>query len=277
MLRSAKALRDGNEEGFILIVALLAVAGLSLIAVDLSTRSSGFAQIASIESGLIEAGFASDAGLAKALAALSDDTDPYWAQSMASEAGMAWQFDRATVRLRIQAESGKVDLMVGEIELIDGVVKALVADATVRSDIMQRVKQVRNTQTPPRTISAILPPSLRITPLASRFGECLTVFSGQASVDPLSATPLVRKLLIGQRTDLDEAMAQSVRIGRITPDLAAGLGSRLVVQRPLYTVEVEARIANGIVSRQAALVLLAPGQAPEILRRFDFAPSQETF
>jgi hypothetical protein len=83
---------------------------------------------------------------------------------------------------------------------------------------------------------------------------------------------LLRTILVGQRADLVAAMAESVKSGRITPDLAAGLGSRVVTQRPLYTVEVEARVPGGIVSRQAALVLLTPGEAPKVLRRLDLVP-----
>jgi hypothetical protein len=186
---------------------------------------------------------------------------------MASDDGLAWQFDRAAVRVRIRAESGKIDVMAGDLKLIAGVVDALVPDEALRSEILQGIKKARSSQVPPRTIASILPPSLRITSLASKLGECLTVFSGQSGVDPLSATPLVRKLLVGQRADLGTAMAQSVRSGRIAPDLAAGLGSQLVAQRPLYTIEVEARIPGGSVSRQEALVQVAPNQPPEVLRR----------
>jgi hypothetical protein len=261
-----------EEGGFVLVLALIAVLGLSLIAVDLGRRSSEFAEIASVESGLIEAGFAADAGLAVALAALSDETDLHAARSMASDEGLQWHFDRATIRIRIQSESGKVDLMAGELELIRGVVGALVADETMRGEILRRVEDVRRSQIPPRTIAAILPPSLRVTSLASRLSACLTVFSGQAGIDPISATPLVRKLMIAERADLVMAMAQSVRTGRIAPDLAAGLGSRLIGQRPLYTIAIEARLPNGVVSRRAVLARVTHGRDAEILRRLDPGP-----
>jgi hypothetical protein len=265
---STAASRDGDT-GFVLIVALMAVLGLSLVAVDLGRRSSASAEAAAVESGLIEAGLASDAGLARALAALSDDTDPYLARSLVTADGLAWSFGRAAVRLRIRPESGKIDLMAGEIELIRGVVEALVPDEASRADILRRVHAMRNVNMPPHAVSAILPPSLRVTALASRLADSLTVFSGQSGVDPLSASPLVRKLLVARRADLAAAMVASVASGRIASDLAAGLGNRLVTQRPLYTIEVEARLPGGIVSRQAVLVTLVPGQDPEILRRLE--------
>jgi hypothetical protein len=263
---------DRDSSGFILVVALMAVLGLSLVAVDLGRRSSASAEAAAVDSGLIEAGFAAEAGMARALAALSDDTDPYLARSLVSDDGLAWSFERAALRLRIRSESGKVDLMAGEIELVRGVVEALVPDGASRAEIMRRVRAMRNVNMPPPTISAILPPALRITALAARLADGLTVFSGQSGVDPLSANPLVRRLLVARRADLAAAMAESVASGRVASDLAAGLGSRLVAQRPLYTVEAEARLPGGIVSHEAVLVELVPGQVPDILRRLDAAP-----
>jgi hypothetical protein len=267
-----RRLSPHKDGGFVLVLALLAVVALSLIAVDLAGRSSRLSQGAVVESGLIEAGLAADVGLVRILAALSATDDPL-AHALDAYRGRAgWRFGETDVELRLRAESGKVDLLAGELDLIRGVVEAELPEVDARADVLARMVAVRASGRPPRSIRSVLPPALQIGDLAARLEENLTVYSGQSGVDPLSATPLLRRLIVGPRSDLADPMEESVRTGRIVPDIAAGLGSRLVHQRPLYTISAEARLPNGLRARRAALVQVEPGRPPQILRVFQVAP-----
>jgi len=267
---------SGGESGFVLFAVLVAIVALSALAVWITGRATSDAQTLSVEASLLQARNAADAGLQRVLAALADQEDSLRRGLSPYAPGARWTFGSADLRLRVRAESGKVDVLVGNRQLLGLVVRATISDAALADEILGRIDRLRQGGAVPESLIALFPPALRLGDTAHILDDHLTLVANQGGVDPLAATPLVRGAILALYPGLDAAMAQSVENGLLTADLAAGLGAMISQQRPLYTIDAQASLPNGIRSRRSALVTLdSAGRSARIERMLDLPPTDE--
>jgi hypothetical protein len=248
---SNKKIRE-TDQRFVLFAVLVAVLAISALAVSTAGWMTADAGALTVEANIIESCSAAEAGLVRSFASFEDRDDVLGLTPYKPE--VQWTFQGVSVRLRMRAESGKLDVLYADPKWVEFVVRAMIEDDQLQRQILDRIAAMRKTNALPYDLAAILPASARVTNQAHVLDDFLTIFSAQNGIDPLAAAPLVRNAIIQNRPDLKEAMDQSGKAGRITPDLAAGLGPIIVQPRPLYTVEAQAQLPNGIRCREAALV-----------------------
>ena len=264
-----------DQHGFILFAVLVAVVAISMLAVSLSRRAGADAGSLAVEADMILADTAADAGVVRIIAALGNLEDPLARRLSPYNDAIRWMFGGLSVDLRVRAESGKVDILAGDRQLIERVVGKAITDPELASAVLARIDEIRQKRILPDTLAAILPPAARLSAQAYALDQHLTVFSAQSGIDPLAASAIVRDSLIELRPQLKAAMAESLQLGYLTTALTEGLGSAIAQQRPLYSIEAQAILPNGIVARRGALVSTAGnGGDVRVERRYELAPTQ---
>lgn len=270
-----RASMSSDQRGFILFAVLVAVVAISMLAVSLSRRAGADAGSLAVEADMILADTAADAGVVRIMAALGDLDDPLARRLSPYNGAIRWIFGGLSVDLRVRAESGKVDVFAGDRQLIERVVGKAIADPELASAVLARIDELRQKRILPDTLAAILPPAARLSAEKYALDQHLTVFSAQTGIDPLAASEIVRDSLIELRPQLKSAMAESLQLGYLTTALTEGLGSAIAQQRPLYSIEAQAVLPNGIVARRGALVSTAGnGGDVRVERRYELAPTQ---
>ena len=270
-----RASMSSDQRGFILFAVLVAVVAISMLAVSLSRRAGADAGSLAVEADMILADTAADAGVVRIMAALGDLDDPLARRLSPYNGAIRWIFGGLSVDLRVRAESGKVDVFAGDRQLIERVVGKAITDPELASAVLARIDELRQKRILPDTLAAILPPAARLSAEKYALDQHLTVFSAQTGIDPLAASEIVRDSLIELRPQLKSAMAESLQLGYLTTALTEGLGSAIAQQRPLYSIEAQAVLPNGIVARRGALVSTAGnGGDVRVERRYELAPTQ---
>ena len=270
-----RASMSSDQRGFILFAVLVAVVAISMLAVSLSRRAGADAGSLAVEADMILADTAADAGVVRIMAALGDLDDPFARRLSPYNGAIRWIFGGLSVDLRVRAESGKVDIFAGDRQLIERVVGKAITDPELASAVLARIDELRQKRILPDTLAAILPPAARLSAEKYALDQHLTVFSAQTGIDPLAASEIVRDSLIELRPQLKAAMAESLQLGYLTTALTEGLGSAIAQQRPLYSIEAQAILPNGIVARRGALVSTAGnGGDVRVERRYELAPTQ---
>lgn len=266
---------SSDQRGFILFAVLVAVVAISMLAVSLSRRAGADAGSLAVEADMILADTAANAGVVRIMAALGDLDDPLARRLSPYNGAIRWIFGGLSVDLRVRAESGKVDIFAGDRQLIERVVGKAITDPELASAVLARIDELRQKRILPDTLAAILPPGARLSAEKYALDQHLTVFSAQTGIDPLAASEIVRDSLIELRPQLKAAMAESLQLGYLTTALTEGLGSAIAQQRPLYSIEAQAILPNGIVARRGALVSTAGnGGDVRVERRYELAPTQ---
>ncbi|MGO4339879.1 hypothetical protein AB4037_33840 [Labrys sp. KB_33_2] len=224
------------------------------MAVLVSRRATTDIRAMSVEAAIIRAQTASEAGLARAVASLDDRNDRFGLTPYTGD--VTWEFDGAQIRLRMEAESGKLDVLRADLALLRYVVGRLVVDPSDQALVLDQIQKLRSRNLTPYDLRAILPAKLRVSNLASAFEPHLTALVSQSGVDPIGASSLVREALLAEHPQLRDAMNQSLKWRQVTPELAAGLGAQYSLPSNLFTIDAQASLPNGIRARRRALVSL---------------------
>lgn len=219
-----------------------------------------------------------DAGVSLAIFGVLDSSpDSQW---HADGRPRAFAYGTGTIRVAVQDEAGKIDLNMAPPELLAGLLRTLgVANADAAA-IVQAIADRRQTSVPNagrrnRPALARRSPDdafraideLRLVPgmtraLFDRIAPFVTVYSGMADVDPLTAPPEVLRSLPGTNAaEIETFIAARERLGPAPGELPplSGAGGFLA-HRALQTATIisEGKTGGGTTFTRQVVVSLSP-------------------
>ena len=219
-----------------------------------------------------------DAGVSLAVFGVLDPSpDSQW---HADGQSRAFTYGTGTIRVAVQDEAGKVDLNMAPPELLTGLLRTLGVANADGAAIVQAIVDRRQTSVPNagrRNRPALVRRSqddafraideLRLVPgmtraLFDRIAPFVTIHSGMADIDPLTAPPEVLRSLPGTNAgEIENFIAARERLGPAPgelPPLSGGDG--FLAHRALQTATItsEGRTARGTTFTRQAVVSLSP-------------------
>ena len=230
-----------NEDGFVLVSVLYVVVLIALIASSLLAMVRIIANDNNMFISEMTARLVTEAGLNRAIMAFSVIGDPLRQDLLPDDRPIEWAFRGNKVFLRVQAESGKLDLNAADRAHLVALLERVIDDQRIRSDIIGNIDSSR--------ISGLRLPStaaalsirdrhpIRLSAIASNF----TVFTNQVGFDPSTARPLVLESIPDLSAEFKASWSDMRRRGEPLPlDRFAGLvATRFVSERPIYTFYAE--------------------------------------
>jgi len=254
--------RPGDpRQGVILVAVLWSVALMAALAMAASTTFRGFAGILSVETekarleGLLTAGLESAAHLA---GRMGERPIRDYEAAVALPAG--------AVRLRLNDESGRIDLGKAPPELLAGLLRAL----GVRDEAGDLAKQWAAWREKPGNAAAAdaagFVRMLRLPPdAAAKLAPLATVY-GRETVNPLAAPAAVLEAVPGLDSArlavfLDLRARSPADAQRLLPALGPGRSHLDVKPRQAVSVDLAVRMRRGLAGAARAVIVLLNGDS----------------
>jgi len=248
-------LRLADENGFSLLSVLLVTTVISALALGAAVIARVHLRAADAELRIIAARALADAGLTRVVAALETPGDPLLASLRVSS--RPWSYANTEVRLELEHEAGKVDLNVGEQELTQSVMRAVVRESSRADHIVKRWMEFRRQGREIETVASLLDPEERFEVIAADLERHFTTASGARGIDPMSAPLLVLSHVPGISA-ADLSRIASMQRGMIDKDELAAIRRRyqplLDGERPLYRIRSTVSLPRQLIVRREALV-----------------------
>ena len=240
--------RCSAQRGLALVSVLWGVAILSLIAAAMLSGAVTTAHIDRNVWNAIRAGAASDAAVSRAVLMLMDERK----QPRADGTPATVTLDGIAVRLRIQDESGKINLNFSSMEFLQRLFVSAGIEPHQAQALAERICARRTASKPGGTSIAFrnideLLSVPGITPaLYARVAPALTTFGRDGSVNDAVAVPQVLAAIPGMDA---RAVADHLRSRDSAPPVAGPLG------RPgsIFTVTADAQVRGARVTRTAVV------------------------
>jgi general secretion pathway protein K len=273
-----------DESGFALMLVIWVLGLLALLAAVVATDSQSSAQIVRSQLALAQSRLAADSGITLALANLVNlDSAQRWS---ADDAAHAVDYAGGVVTITIEDEGGKIDLNQAPLELIRGLLNEFGVDPNAQASLTNAVQQRRDAfgraypassrvyaaaRNSIRNLAQLAfadSSELRLVPgmttsLYRRLLPYITVYSGSATVNPLTASRTVLGAIPGITSDDIEALivqrSQDSNQTNISgsPSIARYLG----LARPsAVTITAQVALPGGVSFVRQALVGLYPTQ-----------------
>ena len=260
----AIATRPRSQRGIALLVVLWACTLLAILLGGYAVLARTEGLQARYQFAQIQAHYAAEAGLARAIYAL---TDPEPRRRWIAD-GRPYEvaFDGARVRVGVVDESGKVDLNAAQPEVLAALFQAAGATAAQAGPLAAAVVAWRS---PPTAGGEPAGATARHAPFASleelqqvpgmtaglyaRLADDITIWSGRAAPEPASASPLALAAIPGM-TAAQIAQLTSQRQQAATAPLAAMSGVT-------HSIRAEATLADGTRAVLRATVRLQGGRS----------------
>lgn len=249
-----------NDEGYALVAVLVfsvLISALALAVMSGSLSLSDEARLLRQETGL-EALL--EAGVNRGIAAYARPDDDLRSNLFPDGRPVSWKFGAHTLTLSAEAESGKWDLNAGALRQIRELLKHLVGEPAVRSEIESKLAKMRG-DGPIKSVASILSPYDRMTSRLDLFERHFTVMTNQRDIDIRTAPSLSVQAYVGlpdqwKRT-FTESGTQRQQIDLAT--LPASVSEGFSQERPLYTFRASTDSSFGRTATLSALVQFGEG------------------
>jgi hypothetical protein len=187
----------------------------------------------------IETRALAEAGLNRIIAAYANRGDPLRERLRSDNRPVAWEFAGKSIVLRVQAESGKLDLNAGDRSHIDRVLAALVPPSA-HDRILRQIDEARAGDVRITSIASLLSPFERMASRRDELENHFTVMTGQRGVDPATAPILVLQTLPHLSSEQLERLI-AVRQGdeELRWEIPAEARPMFVPERPIYSLRAE--------------------------------------
>jgi hypothetical protein len=245
---------SSDDQGFILLSAVMIAAVLATIALGILATTRRLANDGARIVSDIELRAACESGLSRMIAIFSNTSDPLRKQLWPDGRAVSWRFEDTELTLRVQAESGKLDLNTGDRDHIAAVLNSAFKPA-VAAAIMTKVDATRTNHSRIESVAAVLTPIDRMNRTRDALERLFTVMTAQRGVDPWSAPELILHTIPNISEDALQRIIDAKRGDQILPagEFAEGIRSYFAAQRPIYTFRTEARSRQGRVGAMQAL------------------------
>jgi hypothetical protein len=230
-----------HEDGFALPSVLVIAIILSLLAIALSTLAQVLATDSSAFSSAVDGQAAIEAGLNRMILAFARLGDPLREQLAPDGRPVPWDFHGRTLRLRAQAESGKLDLNAADRTHITALLDRLVEEPALRSQLLARIDSQRQLGARMTSVAELLPPFDRMTATADLLSTYFTVMTDQKGIDPMTAPSLVIETLPGLPDGLKTLILEVRAARRPLPlaEIPAPVAQSFAAERPIYTFHAQ--------------------------------------
>jgi hypothetical protein len=245
-----------RDDGFVLLSVLLVTTIIAAVAIGAAIVARAEVSATRIDDEAARARALSDAGLARAIAALEDGNDPLMPALLMSSAGIDWSYADQRVRLSLTREAGKVDLSAGDSDHIARVLQAVSGDEAIAGRMLARMADLRRNGLGIESVLSLLEPQERFGRMAQELDQVVTVLTAAKGIDAMAAPRIVLESLPGVTPDdlllFDEARRENSP-GKLTQHFAR-YGSLIRGERPLYRIRASAQVGDGVISRREAIV-----------------------
>lgn len=248
-------IREQDEQGFVLlaVLALTGAIGALALAVSLVTRDD-YAET-KLARDLALARLHADNAIVRSIAALGDPGDSLHGPILQSSSAFPLAEQGVLVNLRIEHESGKIDLNRASPEFIANVLGRIAPNAA--SAMMGRILDMRARGTFIADVRSILSAEQQFEPINRDITEVFTVLSGARGITPDRASPTVLASIPGILPEELELLLQGRRVaGANLSPIMVKYQAYFSPGRPVYTFR--ALVAQGglpPVGRRATIAL----------------------
>jgi hypothetical protein len=248
--------KESGESGFALVSVVVICALIAVLVIGLTTLVRRLASASAVVTLDAEAKAGTEAGLNRIIMAYLRPGDPLRAVLVPDSRPVVWPFAGKTLRLQVQAESGKLDLNGGDLEHIGAVIARLIENPAVRAGFLARLNAARNSGTPISTVAELLSPLDRMSARRDLMEAHFTVMTGQRGVDPTTA-PLAVLETMPRLSDEARRAIMLAREARQLVQIDRAEGTPLhyfVSERPIYTFRAQTSDGFGRASAMQAIV-----------------------
>ena len=230
---------QADDRGFALVSVILVTLCIALLALGLlglvrevATGSARLRDEAEIKA-------ASEAGLNRIILAFTRVDDPLRAKLIPDGRPVTWTFGGKDLILRVQAESGKLDLNAADREHIAAVVRRLIEDPGGQARFLASLDAARASGKPIASVAQMLSALERMTNVRDRAESFFTVLTNQRGVDAASAPAIVLDTMPALSDEMRRAIHAARAAGQNLSALATPEMRRFVSQKPFYTFKAE--------------------------------------
>ena len=196
----AKAGRKG-QNGFVLLIVIVLFVAISGLIVSLQSTQRGKSLAVHAIERQTDGWLLAEAGLERAISAYLSRTDDLRDALKPDGRIATWDFSGKTINLAVTSESGKVDLLAGDTELVEALLTELLGRTAVRDDVRDRLATARATGNVSAVGAVVETVALHAAAAGIDAGRYLTIYSAQRTVDQETAPASLTKLIKSIRTD----------------------------------------------------------------------------
>lgn len=270
---------SGRESGMALLVVLWTLLLLAVIAVSLGTQARKQGFLARNASALARAEAAAEGGIVQGVAALIDQRiERRWAADGSSHRFM---LDGIAIEVRIVDEAGKVDLNMGDPELLASLLEVVGADGEAALAIASAVAEQRSGAADGHPRGFETPAELLgipgMTPaLFERVAPFVTVLTHAHGVDPSVAPRTVLLALAGRDAGAADAMLAARTATEGGPSAAVAPGDQVSEsQHAVYAIQSVATVGPASYAREAIVRLTHSADMPFLVHAWQRMPSPQ--
>jgi type II secretory pathway component PulK len=232
---------ETDDRGFALVSVLVVAASIALLALGLMGLVRELATATASLRDEAENKAALEAGLNRIILAFTRTDDPLRAQLIPDGRPVSWASDGKELTLRVQAESGKLDLNAADREHIAAVVHRFLEEVDARAQFLARLDAMRAAGKPIVAVAQMLSPFDRMTDARDRAESYFTVLTNQRGVDPATAPTVVLDTM-PRISDATRRAILAARAERQHPSALAIPSAEMrlfVSEKPVYTFKAE--------------------------------------
>ncbi|KAF0227522.1 MAG: hypothetical protein FD175_2639 [Beijerinckiaceae bacterium] len=258
-----------GEQGFVLlaVLGLTGVIGAIILALSLSTRDDYREMKLHLD--LVKARLHADNALVRGIAALGDPADPLHGVLLQPGGAYVFRLNEVDVELRVEHESGKIDLNRADPAFILSALRRLAPDAAMAEAMHARVMTLRAQNLFIGDIGAMLSVAQTFEPIAGRIERVFTVATGARGVAAHLASREAMAAIPGiLPEELELLVLGRARAGANLSPVLTKYQAHLSSARPIYTLR--AKVADKSLPPQKRKAVIALAQVP-IRRHTDIA------
>jgi hypothetical protein len=241
-----------DESGSALVAVLFISTLVAGITVALLVLARQAAQVGDDISADVQNRVACEAGINRIVLAYSRRGDSLREKLVGDARSVAWDFLGKTLILRVQAESGKLDLNAGDRNHIAALARRLIPEVGAQLRFLSRLDSARAQGLLITSPLVLLSPFDRMTSRRDLIEAHFTVLTGQRGFDPRTAPEAVLETAPVLSDEAKQQILSARADGKLlnANGVAFPRGQMFVSEKPLYTFRVE---VNSGLSRPAAM------------------------
>lgn len=245
-----------DERGFALVSVLIICSLIALLTLSFSTFVRGIASDSAKFSSDIRIRSLAEAGLNRMILAYAQTGDPLRTALFPDGRPVPWSFGGAKLTLRVQAESGKLDVNAADRPHIAALASRVFENPDQQGRFLNTLDAARTSGGRIDSIASLLGPFDRMTATRDVAEQHFTVTTNQRGFDMLTAPALVIRTMPALPETLADRIIASRTEGQPPPmeQLPPSLAQRLVTERPIYTFRADVTLDTGRVGAMRAIV-----------------------
>ena len=230
-----------DDRGFALVAVLYVATIVAGIAVGLLALAQQAAQEGEAVTTQVENRAAAEAGLNRIILAYARPGNSLREQLVGDGRPVAWDFAGKRVLLRVQAESGKLDLNAGNRDHIGALVQRLMPQPEAQARFLSGLDEARSQGQLIASVATLLSPIDRMTARRDFIEAHFTVLTGQRGFDPRTAPEAVIETAPGLPSEAKQQIIDGRATGQtINPNgITFAPAQMFVSEKPVYTLRAE--------------------------------------